>query len=83
MNTTTFSTTITQKGQITLPKQLRELLGLSTGQRVGIAVVDPKQNTMQVKPVPSLMSLAGKYKVKKPMDPVKTREYMEKHYQRI
>ncbi len=83
MQTTTFSTTITQKGQITLPKAIRELLGLAIGERIGLTVIDPKQKHVQLRPVHSLRSLAGKYKVKHPIDPVKIRELMEKHYQRI
>ncbi len=35
-----FSTTITQKGQMTLPKSIRDELGIKTGQRVKVAVQD-------------------------------------------
>jgi len=34
-------------------------------------------------PIPDLMDLAGKFKVKSSFDPVKTRKYMEKNYVRI
>ena len=34
-------------------------------------------------PVPDLMSLAGKFKVKNPLDPIETREYMKKNYEQL
>lgn len=78
----TFITTITQKGQITIPKQMREFLGLKTGFNVELAL-DQKQTLVKVSPLPKLSDLAGSFKPKKPQDPIKLRAYMEKHYQRI
>lgn len=54
--------TITQKGQITLPAQIRKELGLKPNQKVVIAK-DKKE--IRVKAVPDIFSLYGSVKPKK------------------
>jgi AbrB family looped-hinge helix DNA binding protein len=80
---TNFTTTITQKGQITLPQHIRLALKLNQGDKVELSVVDKKKKQVQIKPLPDIMELAGRFKVKKAIDPVKIREYMETHYKRV
>jgi AbrB family looped-hinge helix DNA binding protein len=75
-----FTTTMTQKGQITIPKQLRGLLNIYPRTKIRIEV--KKQGLLRLKPAEQLSDLAGSVKVKKPIDPVKIRAYMEKNYTR-
>ncbi|HEX9721914.1 MAG TPA: AbrB/MazE/SpoVT family DNA-binding domain-containing protein [Candidatus Paceibacterota bacterium] len=77
----TYSTTITKKGQITIPKKLRDALRVRAGERLTVELEKSKE-AIRIKPAMSLRELAGSFRVKKPIDPVKIREYMEKHYQR-
>ena len=77
----TYQTTITRKGQMTIPKGLREFLGLQLGNRV---ILEPeKPRRVKITPVPSLGSLAGTFRVKRPRNPVALRKHMERHYKRI
>lgn len=80
----THSTTLTQKGQITIPKLMREFLRLKTGQRISLELEEEKEE-IKLKVYPDILELAGKIKVKKNkgVDPVKAREYMETHYERV
>lgn len=76
----TYQTTITRKGQMTIPKGLRELLGLALGNRV---LLEPeKRGRVKITPVPSMRSLAGSFRFKRPRDPVAIRKNMERHYER-
>ena len=73
-------TTVTQKGQITLPKKLREIFGIEEYDRVSIeAGVDH----IKIKPAEDILDLAGKFKPKHKKPLLKAREYMEKHYKRF
>jgi len=51
--------TITSKGQITLPKDVREQLGVSTHDKVVFVIDDDGTITLQVSPYPSVASLTG------------------------
>lgn len=55
-------TTLTSKGQITLPKALRERLGLSTGDRVDFFIEDEQSARLVVKhfPVSRLKGMLSK-----------------------
>ena len=76
----TYQTTITRKGQLTLPKALRELLGLGLGNRV---ILKPETGgRVKITPVPSLKSLAGSFRVAKSSHPVAIRKQMERDYRR-
>lgn len=79
----TYATTLTQKGQITLPKNIRDILGLRIGDKITLKLVDKKKKQIKIERIPSLEELAGSFKVKNPIDPVKIREYMETHYERV
>ena len=74
--------TVTQKGQVTLPKGMREALKISTNSKVLISVSD---GSIQIKASgPSIFDLAGKFKIPKGAPGImEARAYMEKHYKRF
>lgn len=82
----TFTTTITQKGQMTLPKTVQEVLHLLTVKGVEISLA-PAKKALKINPVPDFFSLAGYLDTfippSKRIDPVKAREYMENNYERV
>ena len=78
----TYSTTITKKGQITIPKKLRDMLRLGIKRRVILDLVEDKKE-IRIKPSYDFLEIAKRIKVKKKIDPVTAREYMAKHYERI
>lgn len=75
----TYQTTITRKGQITIPKEIREILKLGEKERL-IIEIEEKKGEIKIKPAEDFLEFAKKIKVKRKIDPVKTREFMEKHY---
>jgi len=77
----TYSTTITQKGQITIPKLMRDFLRLDTGRRIYLELEKARKKIVITAPE-DFLAFAGTIKVKKnkSVDPVKAREYMETHY---
>jgi AbrB family looped-hinge helix DNA binding protein len=74
-----YQTTLTKKGQITIPKEIREILKLKEGKKLEVKV-EKKSKRIILKPVVDILDLAGKFKIKKKIDPVKARELMEKYY---
>lgn len=74
-----FITNITQKGQITLPKEIREILGLQPKSRVSIAVT--KEGQLKVKKVVSLLDLAGSIKPIPGKSVLDSRKAMETSYE--
>lgn len=77
-----YPVSITKKGQMTLPKKIRSFFGIKTPDKV-LLELDKKNKAVKIKTLPDIMELAGKFKVKKPVDPVKIREYMGKNYARF
>ncbi len=75
--------TVTQKGQVTIPKKLRDAFKIKTRGKVR---VEYARGYIKLYPdnVPDILDLAGKLvpRVNKGVDPVKAREYMETHYRR-
>lgn len=75
-----YSTTITKKGQITIPKEIREILKLKEGKKLEVEL-ERKKGEIKIKPVPDILDLAGTFKPKRRIiNPVKIREMMEKMY---
>jgi len=77
----TYSTTITKKGQITIPRKLREVLNLKAGKKISLDL-EADRKGIHITTAPDILDLAGTFHVKRKIDPVKAREYMEKHYER-
>lgn len=78
----TYQTTITRKGQITIPKEIRKILKLEPGEKLEIKF-EKKKKEINIKPAYDFLKFVKKIKVKKKINPVKAREYMEKHYERL
>ncbi len=72
---------ITKKGQMTLPKEIRVELGLKTPDKVSIEL-DDKKKTLKIEKVPDIMELAGRFKAPNGKTALKSREYLESHYKR-
>lgn len=75
-----FITTVTQKGQITLPKKVRDKLGIDIYSKVYLQIEDDK---ISIKPAEDILDLAGrlKPKIKKPI--LSARDVMESGYKRF
>ncbi len=74
-----YQTTITKKGQITIPKEIREILKLGEGKKLEMEF-ERKVKKIILKPVVDILDLAGKFKTKRKINVVKARELMEKYY---
>lgn len=61
----TLATTITQKGQITIPQIVRDELGLVPHQKVLFIL---EQNRIYIKPDKDFLSLGGTLRTKKPFN---------------
>lgn len=75
------TSTIRKKGQTTIPKDVLNVLGLEEGHKLFWEVEEEKRE-IKIKAPEDFLEFAKKIKVKKKMDPVKAREYMETHYER-
>ena len=74
--------TITQKGQVTLPKSARDALGINKFDKV---LIEIKKDHIELKPTIDILDIAGtfyprKNKTKTALD---ARKYMEKPYKRF
>ena len=72
--------TVTQKGQVTIPFDFRELLGIKPYSKVSVSI---SNQAVYIKPTLDIMDLAGFIKAPKGKDALKAREYMAKHYKRV
>ncbi|MBI2600338.1 AbrB/MazE/SpoVT family DNA-binding domain-containing protein [Candidatus Daviesbacteria bacterium] len=73
-------TSITQKGQVTIPKKLREKVGLATYSKVYIEIMG---NSIRVTPTYDVLDIAGQFKPKKKKPVLEARHLMDKTYSRI
>ncbi|KKQ76750.1 MAG: hypothetical protein UT00_C0034G0005 [Parcubacteria group bacterium GW2011_GWA1_38_7] len=75
------TTTVTRKGQITIPQDFRKYLDIKPNSKITMVKGD---NHIRIEPGgPSIFDLAGKFKIPKSMpDILKSREAMEKKYSR-
>lgn len=62
MFTVPFYTNVTQKGQVTLPVELRTEAGIATRAKVAVSIRDDE---IVIKPIKSIADFYGKYKLKK------------------
>jgi len=76
-----FITSVTQKGQVTIPLKAREKLGIKTRGRVKLEI---KKDHLRVTPAFTILDIAGTIAVRKNkgVDPLKAREDIENHYER-
>ena len=77
------STTITQKWQMTIPKKIRDLIGLSEPGDFLLEVVDKKEKLIKIKEKLDILDLAGSLKPLKKKGILEAREEMEKSYKRF
>jgi len=73
-----YQTTITQKGQVTIPKKIRDFLGLKPFSKV---IWEIEKKEVKVKSMPDVLDLAGKFKPKRKIPILKTREKLERKYE--
>ncbi len=77
-----YTTSVTQKGQVTIPKNLREKLKINV---YGKVIVEAEKGYVKVSPTKDIVDLAGmlsgKIKIKK--DILEGREAMETSYGRV
>lgn len=75
-------TTITQKGQVTIPVAMRNALGWSPYDRVEVKMGD---GGVKIEPIEDLLDIAKRYSFKAPKrkNALKARKWMEKHYKRV
>jgi len=74
-----YITTLTKKGQITIPKEIREALNLKEGRKLEVELTRRK-GEIRIKPSPDILDIAGTIKPKKVVSAVKIRELMVKKY---
>lgn len=73
-------TSVTQKGQITIPKHLRDKMGLTSYSKVYLAA---DKNFIKIIPTHDVLDLAGHFKPKKKKEILRARQDLEKNYKRI
>lgn len=74
-----YQTTITRKGQITIPKDIRDILRLDEGRKLEIEF-EEKRREIKIKSAPDILDLAGTFKPRNVVNAVKIRELMTKIY---
>ncbi len=79
-----YKTTVTRKGQMTLPKELREKLDIKAPSRVALEL-GKNGRTIRIVRREDILDMAGRFKSKagKGKDALKARERFEKEYERI
>jgi len=90
MSTTTqkkYSARLSTKGQIVVPKAIREMFDLEVGDMIDFSVVkrSPRKTEIVLQKSPSILDLAGTFKPKKGIKPLKSediRKYIEENYER-
>lgn len=78
----TYQTTVTKKGQITIPKVFRDKLGLDRIRRVTVEM--NSTGDLQIKPAVDFLEVVKKIRIpKRRINVLKAREHMEKNYERV
>ena len=73
-------TTLTQKGQLTLPKKIREKVGLKPYSKVYLKV---SADSVKITPTYDILDMAGKFTPKKKKSVLSAREELDKSYKRV
>lgn len=76
-----YQTTITRKGQLTVPKRIRDLLKLTPSRKVSVALSD-NGSLATIHPAHDFVEVARRVKVKRRVDPLKARVRLETSYAR-
>ncbi len=73
----TYQITITRKGQLTIPKDIRDALHLGVSKKV---IIELEDNGAAARILPALdfLEVAKKIKLKRPANPVHARAHLEK-----
>jgi len=77
-----YQTTLTQKGQITIPKILRDALQLGVHRKVRLSL-SPDRSKVFIEPTEDFLELAKKVSIKKNIDLMQAREQFEQNYERF
>ncbi len=74
--------TVTQKGQVTLPKKMRDKVSISPNSKVLVSVSD---GSVKIEPVgPDISDMAGMFKLPKgALGIVEARKQIERNYKRF
>jgi AbrB family looped-hinge helix DNA binding protein len=78
----TYHTTITQKGQILIPVELRKILELKVNEKLILEIGENRQEII-LKSAVDILDLAGSLSPKRKISALKAREKFEKNYERI
>lgn len=72
--------TVTQKGQVTIPLDIRNLLGIKPYSKVKIMA---SAKVARIEPVLDILDIAPIGKAPRGVTALKAREYMQTHYKRM
>lgn len=76
-----YQTTVTQKGQITIPKSIRDALQLIGSKKV-IIELEEGEASARITPVDDFLAVAKSIRVRKKVNPLRARAIMESSYAR-
>lgn len=76
----TLTATVTQKGQVTIPVEMRKILGIKPYSKVLIYL---SNKAVKLEPTLDILDIAPLGKAPKGMNALKAREYMQTHYKRF
>lgn len=74
-----YLTTISKKGQITIPKELREKLGFNQFSKV-VVELEKGGKAVRIRPVTDIVDIAGQFSLGRKQSVLEARKEMEKSY---
>lgn len=74
-----YTASVTQKGQVTIPKAIRDQVGIKLR---GVVQLQLKGSTIVIEPAKDILDLAGSVKAVPGKSALRAREYMENNYRR-